>query len=127
MTTRQRAALRAMANTMDPVLHIGKDGINDNLAKQAWDALEARELIKVTVQKNAPMDAREACAELCERVHARPCRSSAAASSSTGRRGKTRRYALKTCKTHHSNSRLGTGGFFHPIAARRASKSAAPR
>ena len=70
MTTRQRAALRAMANTIDPVLHIGKDGINDNLAKQAWDALEARELIKVTVQKNAPMNAREACAELCERVHA---------------------------------------------------------
>ena len=70
MTTRQRAALRAMANTIDPVLHIGKDGINDNLVKQAWDALEARELIKVTVQKNAPMDAREACAELCERVHA---------------------------------------------------------
>ena len=71
MTTRQRAALRAMANTIDPVLHIGKDGINDNLAKQAWDALEARELIKVTVQKNAPMNAREACAELCERVHAK--------------------------------------------------------
>ena len=70
MTTRHRAALRAMANTIDPVLHIGKDGINDNLAKQAWDALEARELIKVTVQKNAPMNAREACAELCERVHA---------------------------------------------------------
>ena len=35
-------------------------------------ALEARELIKVTVQKNAPLDAREACAELCERVHAEP-------------------------------------------------------
>ena len=68
MTTKQRAALRAMANTIDPVLHIGKDGIGDNLVKQAWDALEARELIKVTVQKNAPMDAREACAELCERV-----------------------------------------------------------
>ena len=54
MTTKQRAALRAMANTMEPVLHIGKEGISDNLAKQAWDALEARELIKVTVQKNAP-------------------------------------------------------------------------
>lgn len=70
MTTKQRAALRAMANTIDPVLHIGKDGIGDNLVKQAWDALEARELIKVTVQKNAPLDAREACAELCGRVHA---------------------------------------------------------
>ncbi len=72
MTTRQRAALRAMANAIDPVVHIGKDGITDNLVKQTWDALEARELIKVTVQKNAPLDAREACAELCERVHAEP-------------------------------------------------------
>ncbi|MGI6240246.1 MAG: YhbY family RNA-binding protein, partial [Christensenellales bacterium] len=49
MTTKQRAKLRAMGTTLEPVLHIGKDGINDNLAKQAWDALEARELIKVTV------------------------------------------------------------------------------
>ena len=72
MTTKQRAALRSMANTMDPVLHIGKDGINDNLVQQAWDVLEARELIKVTVQRNAPMDVREACEELCERTHAEP-------------------------------------------------------
>jgi len=72
MTTKQRAKLRSMGSTMDPILHIGKDGINDNLCKQAWDALEARELIKVTVQKNAPITAREACEELCERVHAEP-------------------------------------------------------
>ena len=45
MTTKQRAALRAMANTMQPILHIGKEGIGPNLCKQAWDALEARELI----------------------------------------------------------------------------------
>ena len=72
MTTRQRAALRSMANSIDPVLHFAHDRCYDNLVKQAWDALEARELIKATVQKNAPMDAREACAELCERVHAEP-------------------------------------------------------
>ena len=72
MTTKQRAVLRSMANTIDPVLHIGKDGINDNLAQQAWDVLEARELIKVTVQRNAPMDAREACETLCARTHAEP-------------------------------------------------------
>ena len=72
MTTKQRAALRSMANTIDPVLHIGKDGINDNLVQQAWDALEARELIKATVQRNSPLTAREACEELCERTHAEP-------------------------------------------------------
>ena len=72
MTTKQRAALRAMCNTMEPVLQIGKDGITDNLAKQCWDALEARELIKVTVLKTAPYTAREACNALCERVHAEP-------------------------------------------------------
>ena len=73
MTTKQRAILRGMANTMDPVLQIGKDGITDNLVKQCWDALEARELIKVAVQRYAPFDgAREACDALCERVHAEP-------------------------------------------------------
>ena len=65
MTTKQRAALRAMANGLEAILQIGKDGINDNLCKQAWDALEARELIKVNVQRGAPMDAREACEGLC--------------------------------------------------------------
>ena len=54
MTTRQRAKLRSMGTILEPIVHIGKEGINDNLCKQAWDALEARELIKVTVQKNAP-------------------------------------------------------------------------
>ena len=72
MTTRQRAKLRSMGTILEPIVHIGKEGINDNLCKQAWDALEARELIKVTVQKNAPLVAREACAELCQRVHAEP-------------------------------------------------------
>lgn len=73
MTTKQRAKLRSMCNTMEPVLQIGKDGITDNLVKQCWDALEARELIKVNVQRNAPYGStREACDELCEKVHAEP-------------------------------------------------------
>lgn len=72
MTTRQRAKLRSMGTILEPIVHIGKEGINDNLCKQAWDALEARELIKVNVQKNAPYTAREACELLCERVHAEP-------------------------------------------------------
>ena len=73
MNAKQRAMLRSMANALQPVIHIGKDGVNDNLVKQTWDALEARELIKITVQRNAPYEnTREACDELCERVHAEP-------------------------------------------------------
>ena len=68
MTTKQRAKLRVMCNELEPVLQIGKDGITDNLAKQCWDALEARELIKVTVQKNAPFTAREACDALWDKI-----------------------------------------------------------
>ena len=72
MTTKQRAALRSMGQTMEPVLQIGKDGISDNTVKQCWDALEARELIKVSLLKPCPYTAREACDELCQRVHAEP-------------------------------------------------------
>ena len=72
MTSKQRAILRGMGQTMEPVLQIGKDGISENTVKQCWDALEARELIKVTVLKNASYTAKEACEDLCEKVHAEP-------------------------------------------------------
>lgn len=73
MTSKERAFLRGLANTMDPILHIGKEGITDEVVKQAWDALEARELIKVAVQRYAPFDTtREALDALCERAHAEP-------------------------------------------------------
>jgi len=73
MTTKQRAYLRSMANTIEPVIHIGKEGVTDNMVKQAWDALEARELIKAAVLHTAPYEnTREACHALCERVHAEP-------------------------------------------------------
>lgn len=72
MTSKQRAYLRSLANTEPTILHIGKDGISDNLLKQAYDALEKRELIKATVQKGSALTAKEACAELAERLHAEP-------------------------------------------------------
>jgi len=49
MTSKQRAYLRGLTNKIDPIFQIGKSGIGDNLIKQLDDALEARELIKVTV------------------------------------------------------------------------------
>lgn len=72
LTGKQRAQLRALCNTLPVVLYIGKEGITDAVVKQAWDALEARELIKCAVQRGAPMDAREACQALCQRVQASP-------------------------------------------------------
>ena len=72
MTSKQRAMLRGMANTMDTILFIGKDGIVPGTIKQASDALEARELIKGCVQKEAPLSAREALVELCEQLGAEP-------------------------------------------------------
>ena len=64
LTSKQRAQLRGIATNIDTIVHIGKDGINDNLVKQASDALEARELIKCKVLENSMLTAREACEEL---------------------------------------------------------------
>ena len=84
---------------MEPVLQIGKDGITDNLVKQCWDALEARELIKVNVQKNAPYAAREACEALL-RARARRTGSDASAIDSrfTVRRASIQKSAWRISK-----------------------------
>ncbi len=72
LTGKQRAALRGMAQHMEPIIHIGKEGIAQNLIKQADDALAARELIKGTVQQNCPLSAKEAMEQLCEATQAEP-------------------------------------------------------
>ena len=72
LTSKQRAYLRSMANTMETILYVGKDGISENTVKEAYDALEARELIKCAVQQNCDLSAREALDELCQRLHAEP-------------------------------------------------------
>lgn len=64
LTSKQRAQLRGLASQMDTILHVGKDGLGDNLVKQADDALEARELIKGCVLESCMLTAREAAEEL---------------------------------------------------------------
>ena len=67
LTSKQRAQLRGLANSIDTIIHIGKDGIGDNLIKQADDALEARELIKGRVlDNNIEYDARIAAEALAK-------------------------------------------------------------
>ena len=60
LTSKQRAQLRGLANSIDTIVHIGKDGLGENLVKQADDALEARELIKCRVLENAMLSPGEA-------------------------------------------------------------------
>ena len=64
LTSKQRAQLRGLANNIDTILIVGKDGIGDNLVKQANDALEARELIKGRVLENSLLSPREAAEEM---------------------------------------------------------------
>ncbi len=67
LTSKQRAQLRGLANSIGTILLIGKEGIGENLIKQADDALEARELIKGKVlDNNVEYDARRAAEELAK-------------------------------------------------------------
>ena len=50
--------------TVQPIFQVGKGGVNENMVKQFDEALEARELIKATVLKNALVDTREVCEEI---------------------------------------------------------------
>ena len=64
LTSKDRAALRKIANSLDTILQVGKGGIGEQVIKQANDALEAREIIKGKVLENAPTFAREVAEEL---------------------------------------------------------------
>jgi len=64
LNSKQRAYLRGCANTMDPVFQVGKGGIGDTLVKTVNDALEARELIKLSVLETSSASARETADEL---------------------------------------------------------------
>lgn len=66
LTSKQRAQLRALANSEDTIVHIGKGGITENIVKQASDALKARELIKCRVLENSMLTAREAADQMSE-------------------------------------------------------------
>ena len=68
MTTKQRAYLKSLAMTMDPILQIGKSSITPELTTAIAEALEARELIKINVLQNCADDPKELAQILGERT-----------------------------------------------------------
>ncbi len=64
LTSAQRAFLRRLAADMSPVMQIGKGGLSENLKRTVSDALEARELVKLSVLETADCTARDAAEAL---------------------------------------------------------------
>lgn len=68
MTSKQRSYLKGLAMTMDPIFQIGKSSVTPELTVAIAEALEARELIKITVLKNCLDDGRSIAEVLAERT-----------------------------------------------------------
>ncbi|MBQ3407700.1 MAG: ribosome assembly RNA-binding protein YhbY [Clostridia bacterium] len=69
MTSKQRAYLRGQANTLDSIFQIGKTGLSDNLLNQLSEALEARELIKISVLETAPDTAKNLASKISNSIN----------------------------------------------------------
>lgn len=70
LTSGQRAKLRSMASDMSPIMQVGKGGLNDNLLLTVSDALEARELIKLSVLETAEDTPRDTAETLAAAINA---------------------------------------------------------
>lgn len=69
MTTKQRAYLKGIAMNLEAIFQIGKSSLTPELTAAVAEALEARELIKISVLKNCADDSRELAQILSERTH----------------------------------------------------------
>jgi RNA-binding protein len=70
LTGKQTRYLRSLAHQLDPIFQVGKGGVNDHLIRHIIEALEVRELIKVTVLNNSGEDRKEVGAELAQKAGA---------------------------------------------------------
>ena len=70
MTSKQRAYLTKLANNMEPIFQVGKNNITPELVEAVSEALEARELIKLSVLKNCFDDPGEIAETIAERSRA---------------------------------------------------------
>ena len=69
LSSKQRAYLRSLANSIDTIVMVGKGGLSEQITKQAADALKARELIKGKVLESCDMTVREAAEAIAEETH----------------------------------------------------------
>ena len=70
MNSKQRAYLKSLAMNEDAILYLGKASLTDENLKNVEEALAARELIKIGVQKNCADDPRELAEAIAERTRA---------------------------------------------------------
>ena len=68
LTSKQRAYLKSLAMTMEPILQIGKSSLTPEITQAVSEALEARELIKISVLQNCLEDPRQMAEVLAERT-----------------------------------------------------------
>jgi len=68
LTGKQKRFLRSNANHLQPLVHIGKSGLTESVIAQIEEALEAKELIKVTILQNCEQDKNEIAAKLDNEV-----------------------------------------------------------
>ncbi len=70
LSSKQRAFLRSLANSLDPVFQVGKGGVTEEMCLQISNCLEARELIKLRVLENSGYTAKEAAEEIAGKTEA---------------------------------------------------------
>ena len=72
LTSKQRAQLRSLANGIDTIVIVGKDGLGENLIAHVNDALESRELVKGRVLESCELTPREVCDQLSKLTRSEP-------------------------------------------------------
>lgn len=72
LNSKQRKTLSGMGQRLEPIFQVGKNGLEGLILKEISDALDARELIKISVLRNCDYSAREIITALCDELGAEP-------------------------------------------------------
>lgn len=70
ITGKQRSYLRGLANKIDPIVYIGKQNLTDNIINEINTALETRELVKIKIQENSTLKAKDVANEVASKLGA---------------------------------------------------------